>query len=59
MLTAVGVHTTAMLVITGAIAILVYEWIGVAILRSAWINLDLIWVFALGATGIILLISAL
>jgi len=58
MLTAVGIHTTAMLVVTGAIAILVYEWIGVAILRSAWINLDLIWVLALGATGIILLISA-
>ncbi|WP_424629852.1 hypothetical protein [Bradyrhizobium sp. SYSU BS000235] len=58
MLTAVGVHTTAMLVVTGAIAILVYEWIGVAILRSAWINLDLIWVLALSVTGAILLISA-
>jgi hypothetical protein len=59
MLTAVGIHTAAMLVVTGAVAILVYEWIGVAILRSAWINLDLIWVLALGATGMILLVSAL
>jgi uncharacterized membrane protein len=58
MLTAVGVHTAAMLMVTGAIAILVYEWIGVAILRSAWINLDLIWALALVATGAILLISA-
>lgn len=58
-LTAVGVHTLAMLIVTGAIAILVYEWVGVAILRSAWINLDLIWVLALVATGGILLFSAL
>lgn len=58
MLTAVGIHTAAMLMVTGVIAILVYEWIGVAILRSAWINLDLIWVLALAATGAILLISA-
>lgn len=57
-LTAVGIHTTAMLVVTGTIAILVYEWIGVAILRSAWINLDLIWVLALIVTGAILLVSA-
>ncbi|MEH2512806.1 hypothetical protein V1291_004160 [Nitrobacteraceae bacterium AZCC 1564] len=59
MLTAVGIHTTAMLIVTGAVAILVYEWVGVAILRSAWINLDLIWVLALVATGAILLMSAL
>jgi uncharacterized membrane protein len=59
MLTAVGIHTAAMLMVTGAIAILVYEWIGVAILRSAWINLDLIWVLALAATGAILLTSAI
>jgi hypothetical protein len=58
MLAAVGIHTTAMLIVTGSIAILVYEWIGVAILRSAWINLDLVWVLALVATGAILLISA-
>lgn len=58
MLTAVGVHTAAMLVVTGAIAILVYEWIGVAVLRNAWINLDLIWVVALATTGVILLMSA-
>lgn len=59
MMTAVGIHTAAMLAVTGAVAILVYEWIGVAILRSAWINLDLIWVLALAVTGAVLLISAL
>lgn len=58
-LTAVGVHTISMLIVTGAVAVLVYEWIGVAVLRSAWINLDLVWVLALVVTGAILLVSAL
>jgi hypothetical protein len=55
-LAAVGVHTLAMLVITGAIAVAVYEWFGVAFLRKGWINLDLIWTTALVATGLILLL---
>ena len=59
MLTAVGVHTAAMLVVTGVIAILIYEWVGVAILRSAWVNLDVVWVIALGTTGAILLFASL
>jgi hypothetical protein len=48
-----------MLIVTGVIAILIYEWVGVAILRSAWVNLDVVWVIALGATGAILLFSSL
>lgn len=55
-LAAIGVHTTAMLIATGAIAWLVYEWIGVAFLRRGWINLDLIWNAALLATGTLLLV---
>jgi hypothetical protein len=51
---AVAVHTAAMLLVTGAIAVAVYEWVGVAILRRAWINLDLLWSGALIATGLIL-----
>ena len=47
------VHTGAMIAVTGAIAILVYEWIGLAILRSAWINLDTIWAGALVAAGVL------
>jgi hypothetical protein len=46
-------HTGAMIAITGAIAILVYEWVGLAILRSAWINLDTIWAGALVAAGVL------
>jgi hypothetical protein len=55
-LAAVGVHTGAMLAVTGAIAIVVYEWIGVAFLRRGWINLDRIWIAALFATGLALFV---
>lgn len=52
-----GVHTLAMLTVTTAIAVTVYEWVGLAILRSAWLNLDLIWIAALIATGVWLLVG--
>src|SRR5262249_23212455 len=56
---AVGVHTLATLATTGAIAVAVYEWVGVAFLRRGWINLDLLWTLALVVTGAILLVTAL
>ena len=55
---AIWVHSLAMLATTGIVAIVVYEWVGVAFLRRGWINLDLLWSAALAATGLILLISA-
>jgi len=45
------VHTSAMLLVMGTVAFAVYEWIGLKILRSAWINLDAIWAGALIAAG--------
>ncbi|HUN47145.1 MAG TPA: hypothetical protein VMU85_11510 [Stellaceae bacterium] len=57
-LAAVGVHTAAMLAVTGAIAVVVYEWVGVDFLRRGWINLDLIWTAALVVTGLVLLALA-
>ena len=53
---AVAVHTGAMLAVTAAIAGLVYEWLGLAFLRRGWINLDLIWMAALAATGLLLIL---
>jgi hypothetical protein len=50
-LLAVGVHTAGYLVVTGVIAWLVYKKLGLALLRKAWLNLDLIWCFALMATA--------
>jgi hypothetical protein len=58
-LTAIGVHTLAMLVTTGAVALLVYEWLGVGFLRRGWVNLDLVWTGALIVTGVLLLASVL
>jgi hypothetical protein len=58
-LAAVGVHTLAMLAVTGLVAILVYEWVGLTVLRRGWINLDLLWALALIGAGTILLAAAI
>ncbi|WP_274629689.1 hypothetical protein [Arvimicrobium flavum] len=54
-LAAIGVHTAAMLAVTGVIAASVYEWIGLAFLRRGWINLDYLWTAALILAGLILI----
>jgi hypothetical protein len=51
----VTVHTVGYLLMTALIAILVYEKFGVAILRRAWFNIDLIWMLALMITGVFIL----
>lgn len=48
---ATGLHAAAYLAMTAFVAVLVFEKLGVGILRRAWINLDLIWSAALIATG--------
>ena len=55
-LAAIGIHTLAMLTVTGVIAVVVYEWVGVAFLRRGWINLDRLWSPALIVTGVVLLV---
>jgi hypothetical protein len=47
------VHTSSMVIVMGTIAIVIYEKVGLAILRSAWINLDVIWAGALIAAGLL------
>jgi len=54
---AVLVHTVAMLVVMGAVAVVVYEKVGLAILRRAWLNLDLIWAVAIIAAGLFTLFT--
>jgi len=51
---AVGVHTFSHLVIAGLVAWMVYDFIGLAVLRRSWINLDLIWCFSLLAVAVVL-----
>jgi hypothetical protein len=46
------VHTLAMLGAMGAVALLVYEKVGLGVLRRAWINLDALWAGAVVAAGV-------
>ena len=46
-----ALHTGAMLLVMGLIALVVYRIFGVELLRRAWINLDLIWAGALVIAG--------
>ncbi|HZA28837.1 MAG TPA: hypothetical protein VE735_04450, partial [Gammaproteobacteria bacterium] len=55
-LAAVGVHSTGHLLVAALIALLVYEKLGLALLRRAWFNLDLLWVIALMLSGVLILL---
>jgi hypothetical protein len=57
-LAAAAVHTFATLAVTGLIALVVHEWLGLAFLRRSWINFDLLWTGALVATGLMLIVTA-
>ena len=50
--TAALIHTAGYLLVTGLIAVIVYERVGTKFLRTAWVNLDLIWAAALIVTGV-------
>jgi hypothetical protein len=50
---ATGVHTAGYLAVTGLIAWIVYKKVGLAVLRKAWFNMDLLWAVALIATGVV------
>jgi hypothetical protein len=52
----VAVHTLGYLLTTALLAILVYEKLGVAMLRRAWFNIDLVWMLALMITGAFILL---
>ncbi|MFC5182245.1 hypothetical protein [Actinomadura harenae] len=46
-----GVHTLAMFVTAGVIALLVYDVLGLTVLRRAWLDLDRVWAVALVGAG--------
>ena len=54
---AIVVHTPAMLIATGIIALCVYQWAALDFLRRGWINLDLLWTAALIGIGLWLLLG--
>jgi hypothetical protein len=53
------VHTTAMIAVAAAIAFCVYQFLGLRILRSAWVNLDRVWAVALVGAGAATVVTAL
>jgi hypothetical protein len=55
-LAVVGLHTLTMFAVMGAIAVVVYEKLGVMILKRTWFNLDLLWAGTLVAAGVITLV---
>jgi hypothetical protein len=55
-LAAVGVHSLAMFVVMAAVALVVFEKVGLAILRRAWLNLDRVWAAALIGAGLLTLL---
>jgi hypothetical protein len=55
-LAVVGLHTLAMFAVMGTIAIVVYEKLGVMILKRTWFNLDVLWSVALVGAGLITLV---
>jgi hypothetical protein len=50
--TATLIHTSAYLLVAGCVALMVYHKVGLRLLGSAWINLDLMWAAALIATAV-------
>lgn len=50
------VHGAGYLAVTAAAAWLVFAKLGLALLRTAWINVDLVWAVALIATGVLTII---
>lgn len=53
--TAVAIHTVAMFSVMAATAILVFEKVGLAILRRAWFNVDKLWAISLVVSGAVTL----
>jgi hypothetical protein len=56
---AASLHVLVMLLVMGAVSVLVYEKVGLRILRRGWFNLDLGWSFVLIASGAITLFTTI
>lgn len=50
---AVAIHGGAMLAVMAAVAAVVYEVVGLDLLRKAWLNLDVVWGAALVVAGLV------
>jgi hypothetical protein len=52
-LLATAMHSAGYLLVTGLIAVVVYHRLGLGMLRTLWLNLDLVWGGALVLTGVL------
>ena len=52
---AVCLHSISQFAVAGLVAWLVYDFVGLAILRKSWFNLDLVWSCGLILSGLLLL----
>ena len=55
---ALTVHVAAVVLVMGAVALVVYDKLGLAMLRKAWVNMDPVWAGALVAAGAFTLFTA-
>ncbi|MGV9303866.1 hypothetical protein ACWENQ_37315 [Nonomuraea sp. NPDC004354] len=53
-----ALHTLAMFAVAGAVALLVFEVVGLTVLRRAWFNVDKVWAVALVGAGVLTLAQA-
>ena len=54
---ALALHTVAYLLVMAAAAWVVYRKLGLALLRTAWFNVDWLWAAALVVTGVVVLLA--
>jgi len=54
---ATTVHVAAMLVVMASAALVVYQVVGLRILRRSWFNLDMVWAASLTGAGLVTMFS--
>jgi hypothetical protein len=50
---ATAVHTLGYLLVTGLVALIVHRYLGLRLLRTHWVNLDLVWAAVLLVTALV------
>jgi hypothetical protein len=53
----ITLHVAAMLAVMAVVALLVYDHVGVSVLKKAWINLDWVWAGAFVLAGVLTLFT--
>ena len=56
---AASLHVAAMLIVMGVVSVVVYEKVGLGVLRRGWFNMDLGWSLVLIASGAVTLFTAI